>query len=263
MKNYFSILVFLILCIQIVGCAHPKMHITYKIDSGGKYLKKDICDKKIGVLTFNDKRNVRDRNMDNFFEETPTKVFKDLLVSKFKAHCGDNAHPIDFDSNKIDKDLIIKINNDNEFDYILVGSLNSFSSNFKDKNSGLRMVGAVVSGLTFPIGLVIFPFILLGDVDQITDIQVDNIALIDVRSERVLWRGRTNKQIIETIPYTNAGMKTNEERYNDFGKEIVDNIFQNISLSYEMKFPNQLSVDNSKVFISHMSDSSSSGIIQY
>ncbi len=263
MKNYFSILVFMILCIQIVGCAHPKMHITYKIDSGGKYLKKDICDKKIGILTFNDKRNVRDRDGDHFFEETPTKVFKNLLVTKFKAHCGDNARPIDFDSNKIDKDLILKISNDNEYDYILVGSLNSFSSDFEDKNSGLRMVGAGVAGFTFPIGLVIVPFLFLGDVEQITDIQVDNIALIDVRLERVLWRGRINKQISEVIPIVNTSMKTNEERYNDFGKEIVDNIFQNISISYEMKFPNQLSVDNSKIYISHMSDSSSSGIIQY
>jgi hypothetical protein len=160
MKTLFSNLVFLFLILQIVGCA-PKMHIAYNVDNGGEYPKKDICDKKTGVLLFDDKRNVHE--MDRFFEKTPTEVVGDLLVTKFKAHCGENVHSVEYKTSELDSSLMEKLNKDNGFDYLLVGSLSSFSSNFEDKNSGLRMVGSVISGLTFPIGLVIFPFVMMGN----------------------------------------------------------------------------------------------------
>jgi len=249
MKNCFSIFVFLILCFQIIGCA-PKMHIAYKTDSGGDYLKNNICDKKMGVLSFNDKRIERDN--DKFFEEIPTKVFQNLLVTKFKAHCGDNARPVEYNSSELDKAFIVKHNN-TDLDYLIVGSLNSYSSNFKDKYHALRMAGSVLSGLTFPVGLAIFPFVLIGDVDQVTDIQADDIALIDARTRRILWKGGAKKQIIDAIPFIKAGSHTNEEKYNAYSKEVVDSIYQSISVSYDNKFPDQLSVDNSKVVIVNIS----------
>lgn len=260
MKNLILFFVFLVSCLQIVGCA-PKMHITYNIESDREYLKKDICDKKTGVLLFDDKRNMHE--MDRFFEKAPTEVVGELLVTKFKAHCGENVHSVDHKTSELDSALMEKLNKDDGLDYLLVGSFSSFNSNFKDKNSGLRTVGSVISGLTFPVGLVIFPFVFMGNVDQITDIQIDNITLIDAEAKQILWRGRINKQNNEVIPFIQAGLKTNEERYNTYGKEVVDNIFQNISLSYDMNFPNKLSMDNSKIVFSYMGESSSTGVIEY
>ena len=256
MKKVFSIIC-LFLC--IVSCA-PKYTVNYDIQPTAE-MPPGLANKKIGILLFEDNRPAIEKTAsagstvfcgDNSFEKPIIEMLNDLMIKHFNANMGNNGNVIG---------IIQKINEidigQQKVDYLLLGVVNHYAVSSHDEHYGIKMAGSVIAGLTAPIGLILMPFILLGECELKNEIEVVDLYFIQAHEPQILWRGNYKHTASEQLYCNEINNEKISKSYSNNTQKAIQSIYDNISLSAEIQFPQKTSINDSQKILKYIQSTGS------
>ena len=212
--------------ILLTGCL-PKIEID-KVEKPYEASTPEICRSSFGMIVFKDKRV--NKKIDSLFDQDVNVVLTQELISNLNYQCPKQFELLDNEGSDASSGEAHKIL-ESRFDYVLSGEINSFTVETYDKYRGARMAGAVVAGLTAPIGFVALPVLSAGDVELIVDVEIDNLSLVDVKNSTIVWQGTFQKKQNEKVSAVKVGVSLLEDKVNEIMPQFYQHVYQNISLS--------------------------------
>jgi hypothetical protein len=272
MVKYFWVVYFFIITILLVSCAPPKYSIKYDVDKTDRVIPQ-LSNSKIGILLLEDNRPQIERTGktgftdtfiigDEFFDKSIPVMVAETMQQHLKSYWNNSSIILENQSNNINIEFLDKQKKD-KYNYILIGSIDHFTQRNFDEHYTARTVGAFLSGLFWPLAPILFPVsVAAGNVQKTTEIDLNKLILIKSDGPQVMWQGQCKTSSTQN----SSPMDINEgalKLYTESLKKVITCVCENISLSSEMDFPKQLSIDHSKKLINHIEGSKSLNNLNY
>lgn len=237
----------------LTSCA-PRYVIKYDVPKSQNNQTK-IAKYKLGVLLFNDerpksetKRSAENRFPDDRFEKSIPENLQNLIVQHFQARLGNenNVVALKYRSNEISEELLNEFNR-NGINLVLAGNIQHYTVTMKDDYFALRMVVACILGLTF-VGMVFFPFIFIGNVQDTVSIDFEKVTLFDVNESKILYQSEYKNEVQKDVPLLGS---TDEviEFFAENTKVVIEKMYNELEKSAEHDFPEQMSAEKTKKII--------------
>jgi len=226
MKRMVSLLALVCFIVSSSGC----MTIKLADSKPGSHHPAAICKRQTDILVLEDRRTVT--KLDRALAEPPAVAVSRALADKFREYCPDTVKFIDQKTGSADaKPTLTAPSN---FDLLLTGSLDRFQSEYEDQYSGLRLAGAMIAGLTTPVGLLLLPIVMAGYADHVTDVDF-TLSLVEASTGTILWTKRSEFRDRERITFVKATGGRIEEKLNTHLESATSSIFANVSSAYKRR----------------------------
>ncbi|KFN39618.1 hypothetical protein KN63_01925 [Smithella sp. F21] len=237
----------------LTSCA-PRYVIKYDVPKSQNNQTK-IAKYKLGVLLFNDERpksetkgSSENRFPDRSFEKSIPENIQNLIVQHFQAKLGNegNVVSLKYCSKEISEELLNEFNR-NGINLVLTGNIQHYKVTMKDDFFALRMVVACILGLTF-VGMVLFPFIFIGNAQETVSIDFEKVTLFDVNESKILYQSEYKNEVQKDFPLVGS---TDEviEFFAESTKTVIEKMYNELEKSAEYEFPEQISAEKTKKII--------------
>lgn len=191
-----------------------------------------VCEKRIAVLVFKDRRTVT--KLDRQLADAPAVAVSRAIADKFREYCPETVEFIDRQTGAAEEKPSAALTATDKFDFLLTGTLDRFHSEFEDKYQTVRFTGAFVAGLTIPVGLLLLPVLMAGNVDHVSDVDF-TISLVEASTGKILWTERSEFRDREKIAYLQADSGRIEDKLNRNLERATSAMFANVSSAYKSR----------------------------
>lgn len=271
-KKIIKSLCFLIAVLIFISCSPTKYSIKYDV-SKEERTTTPISNLIIGVSLFEDRRpSVESKGKagfsdtsvlsDEFFEKPIPFMVAATIRDHLSLSMNANVQVIEKEANTINIDFLTDQKNHN-VDYILIGTIDHFTSAIYDEHHTARMTGTFLSVFIWPVMPMLLPVVIAaGSVENTVDMDFNNILLVKVDGPQIMWQGQCKTSTKETVS-TVADSETLLRHYTENLKQNITCISDSISLSAQSGFPDKLTTVQTKLVFNRIISNKSLMNIKY
>lgn len=246
----------MILTIFLLTSCTVKYQIRYDLPKAHAQRVK-LSEYKLGVLLFNDERPPNEtiaRHGDTAypdvrFQEKIPVIIQDLIAKHFQSKLGESTKVVklQYQSKEINENLLNTFKSDG-IDLVLTGNIRHYLLRTKDDMRDFRALMSVLMAVTV-VGIVCFPLICIGNVDEIVNIEFERVTIFNVKESQILYQNSYKKTNSKEFPFIEWPSQEAVDYFYGNVKEVIETMYTEVEKSAEYDFPEQITTEKSKKII--------------